>query len=119
MSWLDSDRNRLLPKGISRRQAISPSRNGVRARDGGQLGALAAASARAVRSAMALLKGSGLRSARLVMNAPSMLVTALVASWVARAWGMFFSVRRAARVAITSWKQRRGAGVRGGAGGVR
>jgi hypothetical protein len=60
----------------------------------------ASVSAVAASRAMAMSNGSGLRSTRLRMSAPSTLLHTLVANPVAREAGTFFSVRRAASVVI-------------------
>src|ERR1700738_3217280 len=58
-----------------------------------EMEASAAVSAVAASWAMARSNGSGLRSTRLRMSAPSTLLHAWVASWAARETGTFFSVR--------------------------
>src|SRR5690242_2891565 len=67
------------------------------------------ATARCAMSASAVIavsNGSGLRSTRLRMSAPSMLVTVLSASALADSWGTACSSRRAVNVATRSRKAR-------------
>lgn len=62
--------------------------------------------AMSARAVIAVSNGSGLRSTRLTMSAPSMLVTVLSASALADSWGTAFSSRRAVKVAMRSRKAR-------------